>query len=455
VVRLDPKADRSVRASRFLRGARRRRVAALVSLVVVVLVGVVVAVRRHDPAPVPAKAAPASSASACSLVRTTEQCSSIDFAGSSWRYSLLRPEQRTNKTVIVDLGGPGTAVLSGQGGPTNFRQTFPEIARLNNLLFVEEPWVTRQPDEQCVKALSEHYRSARSLAGSNTAAARQVRERCEVGAQPMRWGFDPGLYPRVVSSIAKSESLELDGFIGHSFGSARLAYLSSAGLKWAVLTRPFPVGATGQEIVSGRAKLAGDLAAKMKLPITGPSTKEAKEAKEAKDATVPGRSLKVTQFDRLSAQLEVPYLSSEDLRNLPGILRGAAGPGAVAELSDTVWRRYGSYELSPAYLAYLDETCATGGEWPQDAGKDGPASLVGVLLSAHLPCGGGAQAKMRMPSGLPVCAVTSAADAVTSEDLFRQVTRGYRNITLLESAEPSHESLDRLDDCYERIAPQG
>lgn len=447
MVRLKPKADRSVRASRVSRGARRRRVTALVGLAIVVLVGVVVMVRRGDATTVDRVAEPQSTVSPCSLVRTTEQCSSVDYAGSSWRYSLVRAEQKTNRTVIVDLGGPGTAILSGQGGPTDFRQTFPDIAGTNNLLFVEEPWVTRQPDDQCVGALSDHYRAARSLAGPDFAPARQVHERCHIGAEPLRWGFDPALYPGVMSRIAQSESLELNGFIGHSFGSARLAYLSSLNLKWAVLTRPFPVGATGREIISSRAALADQVVTNLNLAIAHPSAAAAGDV-------VAGRSLKVTDFDRLSAQLRVPYLSDEQRRTLPGILLGAEGPAAVAELSDSVWQRYGNYELSPAYLAYLDETCAVAGQWPRNAGNEGSASLTGILLSAHLPCGDATPKKVRIPAGIPICAVTSKADAVTSEDLFRQVTDQYRNITLLESARPSHESVDRLDDCYKMITQQ-
>lgn len=192
----------------------------------------------------------------CDVWPAREEYSAIFVGNEIWRYSLLRSHEETAETVLVDLGGPGISVLSGAMGLKSFAANFSELSSRYNLLFIEEPWVTQAPLAGCEDTLVAHFDHLRDQVVSFGGDAPDVAEKCQLawppGQQPDQpvahrgWGFDPGHYSRFVTAISQLDRLDLKGFVGHSWGSMRLAYLlqgasgNGFSLDWSVLVRPFP-----------------------------------------------------------------------------------------------------------------------------------------------------------------------------------------------------------------------
>jgi hypothetical protein len=369
-----------------------------------------------------------------------EPCRSVTVSGGSWRYALLRAGVPTARTALVDIGGPGEAVLSGRNGLGGLQAAHPSLAKRYNLLFVEEPWVTRTPPAGCQDALGAFYRAVRGAPGTAAARGAAVARSCSVGAEPRRWGFDPASFGSVVAAIERREGIAVTGFVGLSFASVRWSYLAARSLGWSILIRPFPLRASGRELAAARAEATAAL-------TDAVATGRPASAAAAGSGGGP-RSLRVTGFDRLSALVGLAYLDQAQLDRLgPGVVSGS-DRATIGELSDRLWLRYGDDRISPAYLAYLDEVCGAAGSWPARLSQ--VRTVSDVLVAAHLPCQAVATHPLPQPATGRLCLVTSPVDAVTPETLARR-SFPPASVAWVRSADRSHSSFDGLNACLKRM----
>ena len=233
----------------------------------------------------------------------------------SWRYALIPSATPTDQTVLVDLGGPGQAILSGSHSLGAFGDDFAELGGRYNLLFLEEPWVTQEIPESCNAELSALLNTVRAGRPASTNAA-NVAQFCQLAQRPGQqpgqpipsrdWGFDPAVYADLVAAIVQRHKLAFTGFIGHSWGAARLDYLMSDtaeappgwnSLAWSVLVRPYPLGVDISALIAERSRM---LRHAFPYPLQAiPST------------VIDSRSLPVTAFDQASAAVELGYSEDE------------------------------------------------------------------------------------------------------------------------------------------------
>lgn len=406
--------------------------------------------RVDNPPPPPAPTPPTTAGLSCDQRATRDACSEILVNGVRWRYSLARAATATTRTAIVDPGGPGISALDG-GYLALFWSRHPALAATHNVLVVEEPWATREPTEPCRAALTDFYLAARTLStGQVDASSARLATTCRTGGQPpSRWGFDRRSYSELIAAIGKKEALDYTGFIGHSFGSVRLTYLSGTptiqALDWAVLVRPFPVGVTADALVAARADRIRRLT--RHLAATSPASPSANPSLT--------RALPVTRFDEVSAAIELGYLTDDEQPTAARDVAGGAQPATTARLSDQLWQRYGNASIAPGYLSMLDEICAAVGR-PSTRGDQ----IEAVLATALLPC-----RPTRAPLAAPpplrlgqteLCVVTSAWDTVAPAAL---ATRAFRDSSTrtrwISSDRRSHRSDDGLDACLSGQPPTG
>jgi hypothetical protein len=379
------------------------------------------------------------SPAACETARET--CATARANGREWRYGLLRASRPTNRTVIVDLGGPGVSVLSGTYHLGSYARDLPGLDSFN-LLFIEEPWVTSDVSTGCRQAASAYYRTVRAGTDLAAAAGKLFRD-CRIGAG--QWGFEPTAFAEVVAAVAAKESLVLDGFIGHSFGSARYSYLGSGPaahqLKWAILARPFPIGVDAGTFVGDRARLTREL--------FGNNV----DAGRASSATA--RSLEVSAFDELSALVGLAYTAPGDEEQARLAVTRDHNAETIGRFSDNLWFRYGTDSISPAYLAQVDEVCAAMKSPHELESVAGNNSLSGVIASLMLPCGPSASRGATLPS-TSICVITSKLDPVVAGDTALAMFHGYAGSMIsYNSTHAAHNSRDGLGYCVKELVSPG
>ncbi|MFE9206916.1 hypothetical protein [Micromonospora sp. NPDC007230] len=348
--------------------------------------------------------------------------------------------------MIVDIGGPGNAVLSGGSNLGGYRNEFPELGQDHNLLFLEEPWVTERLPQECSSALTEFYVALRGDPAEAPRKGASLRDECQLSSTAPSWGFDPNSYSKLVGAILSREQLRVTGFIGHSWGSVRLTYLKpevvgpSLDLAWAVLVRPFPVGVNAAQLVNSQSSV-----------IAG----RTKDVSANGASEVEGRSLPVTYFDYLSAEISRGYLddnsfadSVADMEKYPD----QSSLKTIGRLSDAYWKRYGRTSISPGYLALVQETCAVLGGWTEPFGEI--ASPRDVLAASFLPCAERQPITGSVrPGNVQTCLVSSPLDSVVPEKLIKRAYGGTAstNLAWRTSTQRSHWSVDQLKECLAEV----
>ncbi|MEV6041545.1 hypothetical protein AB0L65_61315 [Nonomuraea sp. NPDC052116] len=336
----------------------------------------------------------------------------------------------------MDVGGPGVAVLSGQVRLPQLARTVNDLGLAYNLLFLEEPWVLKASPSNCSRALSELVRRIRTRDESSpTNDSTDVATKCFPEDSRRSWGFTSDSYNKVLQQVAAQESLRYSGFIGHSFGAVRLGYLRHISLDWSILTRPFPVGVDGRQIVNARARAIEG----MQRRVTGhqgmPRALILAEAER--------------RFDYLSALVEVGYTQTPAFTRR--LARLDSDAQAAQRLAQQYWGIYGAGAVSPAYLAYLEEVCSAGKGWPYSYGRYN--SVTSVLEAKHASC----FLLKRKPAELiygnePRCIVTSSSDTVTPASLVAKSVLSRGRAIWVSSRERAHASFDQLDVCLKRLA---
>jgi hypothetical protein len=340
--------------------------------------------------------------------------------------------------VLVDFGGPGIPVLANDYLST-FATYVPEIFERYNVLAIDEPWSTSKLAPECRKTLSEFWDAIHlSPTGPAIPAAAAVRKNCRL--EEGRWGFTPTSYQQVVEAIGAKEELSYHGFIGQSFGSVRLSYLQDspvrASLDWAVLGRPFPVGVQGPALISHRAAAVSAMVKKQ-------STAKPNVQPPLRDTGG------VSRFDALSASVEIGYLPADQQTQAVADLN-AGNRDVIARLSDQFWQRYGDDDISPAYLAQLDELCGAVAAEPANS-YSGPADVLAAQL---LPCRSAATAgPAKLSIGrVPLCVASAAADSVTPQALTRTaLEKASTRMTWVELKDPSHTGDNGIAPCLSHL----
>mgnify|MGYP001949671550 FL=1 len=368
---------------------------------------------------------------ACDGQPTREVCRSITVDGRQWRYAFYPADQETAETVIFDPGGPGVAVLSGQYQLGMVRDHL--LGGEYNVLALEEPWVTAPVPDSCATALTAFYLALRQGA-EYLDPARVLTRECDLAGDS--FGFTASGYRAAVAAILERHRLTLAGFLAHSFGSVRLAYLSGSELapRWAIITRPYPVGVDPGELTAARVEV-------LRRHVGEPSVDPA-VAVEVAD-----RSLPVTAFDVVSAVIGTGYVTDEELADVVDHLTTASDPALIGRLSDQLWMRYGVDSLSPGMLAYWSEVCrATGaGQVPPTLDLTDPAT---VMAAAFAPCTGRPERLSVDTRATEVCVTASVNDSVTPGALIERYLVG---ATVVAVSPRSHGDLSGLDRCWEDV----
>ncbi|MFI7637529.1 hypothetical protein [Nonomuraea sp. NPDC049400] len=326
--------------------------------------------------------------------------------------------------------------MSGQIRLPQLARTINDLGLAYNLLFLEEPWVLKASPSNCPQALSELVRWIRDRDGNSLMDySADVATDCFPEDSRRSWGFTGDSYNKILQQVAAQESLRYSGFIGHSFGAVRLGYLRHINLDWSILTRPFPVGADGRQIVNARARAIED----MQRRVTG-------------HQGMP-RALSIAgverRFDYLSALVEVGYTQT---LAATGRLAGLDSDAQAAQrLAQQYWGIYGAGAVSPAYLAYLEEVCSAAKGWPYAYGKYN--SVTSVLEAKHASCFLLKHEPAELVYGKePRCIVTGSGDTVTPAALIAKSVLSRGRAIWISSRERAHASFDQLDVCLKRLA---
>ncbi|GHC71642.1 hypothetical protein GCM10007079_04200 [Nocardiopsis terrae] len=369
-----------------------------------------------------------------------EDCSFVSTSIGEFRYRIIRGTG--DVAAVVDVGGPGSSILSGDVNLNDLTSSL-SLPEDYSVIFIEEPWVRKPTSDECKSGLSNFYMNSRDPGGPNKEEADNLVEACEIRAGGGNWGFSSNTYSEVVAAIEESESVSVNGFLGYSFGSARLSYLENWEFDWVSLIRPFPVGASGTKLMESRSNQVGNIYEKIKH--------NSEEEIISKDA--PSRSIEVDEFDYLSAEIAVGYLDSEDISSYSGQLNSRSNDYLAGQLSDSFWMRYGEMSISPGYLAYLSEVCAVSDGWEPTSYSE--HSHMSILEGMHLPCSSidseeGGKSILSI-SAENFCIVVADADPLTEPWLVRDSFGSIENGTWINSEEVSHSSSDGTTECLDAV----
>jgi hypothetical protein len=398
--------------------------------------GVSVARVSQQEAPGGDHTAPSQSSAPCEsppAVREPRLCDDVTVEGVRVRYGVLPASDRpTDRTILLDLGGPGSSPLASTGLAAA-SLLGPELTATHNVLMIEEPWVLAEVNGRCQRRLTSFYRSVRRAERWTEAEAERVVDACSLGHDgARRWGFGPGTYPGLVAEIESKAEFDVTGFVGASFGSVRWAYGGPSGLEWTVLLRPFPIGATGEALLSARARLIDE-----QYPA-GALARVARDGTDEGVRSVPVGDVDVASARVFSGQTGVAPSSAEE----------------VGRYSDRLWQRYGEDSISPALLAYWDEVCAAAGDWPDPGWTGRGDDTRGFLARFHAPCraipSAATPAVPTGPSG-DLCVVLGMRDAVAPGALGQEQLGRHADVVVRSSA-VAHDSFDQLDACLDAVA---
>jgi hypothetical protein len=378
----------------------RSRAGGLVAVALVILAATILVIVRttpNPPAAVPDAAATGSRVTCQTLPRQGTNCHVLTVRGRTFRYSLARAGRATTATDLVDIGGPGAAPL-GSAYPTDVAALLPS----RNVLVIDEPWTTADEHPGCDLALTRWYRDLRSLwpvdsaTGADADLAR-INTACGV-FEPDRWALSPATYREVVRRIAAVERLDLDTYVGFSFGSVRRQAVADLVEK-TILVSPFAPGADATRYLRLRATVARPRAPRSLVGLR------------------PGnRSLDLTALDLAAAADETTYLSPARRRT---IFHSPYVTTLVGRLADQFFGRYGDDSISHSILGYWAGTCPALEDWekvPPPAFTTDPRNLVlRMCLQAPTPPG---RPEVQPSTGRGVdCVAVSRGDGVTPSSL--------------------------------------
>ncbi len=400
----------------------------------------------------------------CTDTAPTVACHQVSSANGTVRYSLVRGTgpSASESAVLVDFGGPGESLFSA---PllAGFIGTLPAKWQGKTYVALEEPWVLREAPVGCEQESARYYKDAQRTDdfGLATSAA-ALGESCHLGRGNEGW--NPDDYQAALAAVLAAEHIELEGFIGASFGANRRTYLRSSQPSWTVLATPAePPGAAKSFLTSRLNAVVRPFAACRACRTGQEAVMDIARARAASlnvhSETVPDRAVAVTAADVGAAIFGLAsrpqdYEEAAALALVPS----QAGAQKLGTLSDLVWGRYGTASISNSYLAYLDEVCPLYTNWSRALDHLGVNPAEQFLRRYHLPCvdierrSTAANLRLAEPETFsqPVCMVGSKADFVTGVEAAEAWQRFSPRSTYVIDIKGRHGSPD-LSSCLNAI----
>jgi len=377
----------------------------------------------HQASPTPKHNDPCASAA-----RYANACSYVTVNGADYRYSLVGGSKHPKPLALLDIGGPGLS-LFGSGWPSDILS---QLDKKYDVLVLDEPWVTADESSECRTSLETWYQAIRTswqpkqtrMPTSIQDASRAIPAACTLWNG--RWGWTPSTYTSAVDAILAKTERKLAAFVGFSFGSTRLAYLTNAGINVPTvdLISPFPTGTSAVALIRARQAVLN----------TAPKFSKALIGKQPATRSVP-----IAASDLAAAQVEAQYVPPAAQTTL---YKHAADATLVGHLSDMLFSRYGEDDIAPSMLAFWDETCPAAHDWPTAA----EAGITNVLYEV---CGSQHNQKPVTPGHLKVvpCIVATRHDGIVPLPLLRRWTK--TNRWPIRPGVGGHADLRNLTRCME------
>lgn len=329
----------------------------------------------------------------------------------------LAGKHDANTAVVVDLGGPGLAI----GATTvlkDFVAALPKsLVEEHRVIALDEPW-TYLPatSEACEAAAGRWLRVGReSLSTSNRSllqAASELREECSAEFENSGWSQQH--YREAVAAALRNEDVQLQGFIGASFGAARRLYLDGEiQPDWTILVDPAPPNGTLIDLLQDRTFAAQHALTTACATCTDEHLAMAALSLDVTPMPIEGRSLPVTGADLLSAiavgAKQPPPIQHALAQALRGPDASVETLATVGQTSDAAWGRYGTHSLAPSSFAYFAEVCAA---YPGAPAAEQQTSIGRALGALHSPCIDGPSSGLPDPPIADLCIVTHTGDVV-------------------------------------------
>lgn len=384
-------------------------------------------------------------------------CYEVESDGRKVRYTRLDGQEESKGGELVDLGGPGVALSSTGQALAAIRKASPrELA----VISVEEPWASATVSDGCRSSLSAFYVGVVTPSRSMARAADDLIRECglfgESNDREYRWGWTPPAYSSALDAIASAEQIEFKGVVAVSFGAVRtLPAWTKPSNSWTILGSPAPFGLTGAQYLDGRSAGA-DAVFDRKCAGCSPKRDrrraffDLRQRLAAQPVKVTGRTPPVRAADADAAVYGTAYLTTEQQATF---LRQLESPGKakfemIGALSDRILSRFGTLDMAPSFLAYLEEVCPLYAPW---AAVRDRVDLMGRL---HAPCG---QAKLaaqhdRAPkqgSGR-LCVANAPADGVVPASVRRDWARSFSDLVEIEAGRV-HGDVAAVVGCFEQV----
>jgi hypothetical protein len=310
-------------------------------------------------------------------------CKTVEVDGQSYLYYTDAPQQGDNHAaLLVDVGGPGLS-LSGVlsiGYQDALRNDLGMLAGGKSLLLIEEPWVSGITDASCSTSSAQFYSWMRTN-WRNLASTDIPQMQCPWGQG--RYGWNPTTYRKVVATVTAKENFTSLDMAALSFGAVRYSYIDDL-VRTATLVRPAAApGTTNEFVLRARAdELWKSLVSRCKGCTAATTRRVANQLVDryrGKSTDLPGRSVPLTDFDIASALVASAIGNGKDLSLNWKVGVPHVNQDAAAQLSDALWMRIGTEQVSPALVAYADEYCQAypGGMQPNE-GVDPMRNILGA-----------------------------------------------------------------------------
>jgi len=371
----------------------------------------------HRPArDVPGRAAGAASSTApAALTWGGQWCTRPDVRCSEQHglpvMVLTRTDDPPARMLLVDVGGPGTAV----------ENAVEQVSELGlwpryDVLLVGEAWEVDPPSAQCLTRESGRLAHYRTLSGP--------------ACDPSRWAFDPAAYRDAVQATLTARHAALSAAVGISFGAVRVAEATPASVPLALIT-PAPPSGTFAGVAAARAAAITTAAAR--ACGAAPACTRALHAL----ATPTLDDATYSTALALIASAADPTTFTRVARSLAGGSL-ALGDGDRARLAYAATFRYADGAVLGNLLSYRGGTCGRYGGGTRPAAGGLESTLARVLDCPATP----AATPEVAVSGRHGCVFVSDQDLVTPRALTAPWTGAGSGLRLAAGRVSGHAHAD-------------
>ena len=281
----------------------------------------------------------------------------------------------SDEMVLLDLGGPGVNVGDTPGLDEVVGEVPASVRSSHRIVVMEEPWVVSptQPSARCRAASARWLQAVRDQlprtdpSPTIPTAAHKLWGDCADALNEAGWS--PSTYNKAIDAVEERLDARLTAFVGISYGGVRRLYLDERHQPtWTLLVdpAPYPHGPDGlASMIADRANAIASNVNQMcqTCVTTWPDDLTATAAAlDDRPVAVPGRSIPVTGADVYAAAVLIGRQPATTASSLLSALTSGGHltddqAALVASVSDGALSRYGTVDLAPQALAYVDEVC--------------------------------------------------------------------------------------------------